>query len=134
LLYKNNLVVKKQTKMDLGTSLEKTSSPMGEESGKSKKYYPSIHISGVKGLEDLPDGEFEFTGKGRVVSMTHNKKAGTCSCEIEVMDLEAGDKAESADLEDSLDKVLTDKEESKNSEMEEEDEMDYEDEDSAKGE
>jgi hypothetical protein len=66
--------------------------------------------------------------------MTHNKKAGTCSCEIEIMDLEAGDKAESADLEDSLDKVLTDKEESKNSEMEEEDEMDYEEEDSAKGE
>jgi hypothetical protein len=105
--------------MDLGTSIEKTESPMGEANGKGKKYYPSIHISNVKGLEDLPDGEFEFTGKGRVVSMTHNKKAGTCSCEIEVMDLEAGEVTEEADLEDSLDKALTDKEESMSEYVEE---------------
>lgn len=88
--------------MDLGKTLDSTAiKPMEETKG--KKYYPSIHISDVKGMDDLPDGEFEFTGKGRVLSMTHNKKNGTCSCEIEIMDLEPGDESEPGE---SLDKTL----------------------------
>lgn len=96
--------------MDLGKSLDnKFAPPAAVNEVKGKKYYPSVHISDIKGLDKLPDGEFEFTGKGRVVSMTHNKKAGICSCELEILELEAGEESDTA--EDGLEKALKGKEE-----------------------
>lgn len=51
--------------------------------------YPTMFIThkmdkNGNALDSLPDGEFEFTGKGKIVSYKEDKKAGTCSCEIEV--------------------------------------------------
>lgn len=49
-------------------------------------YYPSINLHDVEGLEELPEGEFTFTGKGKVVSYTESMRDGkeSCSCEIEI--------------------------------------------------
>lgn len=50
--------------------------------------YPTLHLSDVDELHDLPDGEFYFTAKGRVTrhedSAPVNGKAH-CSCDIAVM-------------------------------------------------
>ena len=108
--------------MNLGSKIS-TKEVVSENKTSDREFYPSFYINNVKGMERLPDGEFSFTGKGRVVSMTHNKKAGTCSCEIEVMDLTPEGKSKSTkSLEDSLDEIEESKAEEVDDEMEDEDE------------
>lgn len=108
--------------MNLGSKISSKEAPA--ESAKSdKEFYPSLYINNVKGMDKLPDGEFSFTGKGRVVSMTNNKKAGTCSCEIEIMDLTPEGKSKSTKgLEDSLNEIEESKAVEVEDEMEDEDE------------
>lgn len=108
--------------MNLGSKI--SVKEMTAEPAKSDKVvYPTLYMSDVKGMEKLPDGGFSFTGKGRVVSMTHNKKAGTCSCEIEIMDLTPEGKSKSTKgLEDSLDEIEESKAVEVEDEMEDEDE------------
>lgn len=60
-----------------------------ESSSGKKIYYPTLYISGVKGL-DLSTGEITFTAKGKVVSVSEResnrdgKVSEEYSCEIEV--------------------------------------------------
>lgn len=95
--------------IDLGSKpqeIGKASTP-----SEDKTYYPTLRISNVEGLDDLPDGEFTFTAKGEVVSHSEDLKNGTCSCEIEIHSIspnakkvkkvkDAGER-----LDDSLDKI-----------------------------
>ncbi len=74
--------------IDLGKKYSDMQGKVAEEP-KDKTSYPTLFVShdsgDGSGLDELPDGEFEFTGKGRVVSYKEDMKNGTCSCEIEVM-------------------------------------------------
>lgn len=76
-------------------------------------FYPTLHLSNVEGLEDLPEGEFTFTGKGKVVSYTERVTDGkkSCSCQLEVHGIspsvKKAKKVKEADerLEDSFNKI-----------------------------
>lgn len=76
-------------------------------------YYPSINVHDVEGLDDLPEGEFTFTGKGKVVSYTESTRDGkeSCSCELEIHSIKPSNnkekKVKEADerLEDSFKKI-----------------------------
>lgn len=99
--------------LDLGKKQDLTVKPANpSKKEKAKVYYPTIHLSDVEGLEDLPEGEFEFEGKGRVVSKTVSERDGKryCSCEIEVQSIECEDCAdEEPTIEDAFDKVAAKK-------------------------
>ncbi len=77
---------------------------------KDSAYYPSLHINNVDGLDNLPDGEFTFTGKGKLISYTESMRNGknTCSCEIEVHSIKPLDEGskKSKDGGDRLDESL----------------------------
>jgi len=91
-----------------------------------KVIYPTLYVSDVKGFKGLPDGEFAFTGKGKVSMVKHDKKRDTCSFEIEVMDITPEGKAKSTKgLEEELDKIEEEKM-SEESDDEMEDEMEDE--------
>lgn len=72
--------------MNLGSKREKNPSLVET---KSEVYYPTLFVSGINKEGDLPDGEFTFTGKAKLVSKTETKRNGkeTYSFEIEVMEL-----------------------------------------------
>ena len=102
--------------IDLGKTPEPVKTPEAPskqaKSAKPKAYYPTIYLSGVSGLESLPEGEFEFEGIGRVVSKTVNTKDGkkTCSCEIEIKSIECEEcEVEDETIEDAFDKVAAKK-------------------------
>lgn len=97
--------------IDLG----KTYNPKAEVALKEstpKTSYPTLFVShDMKddgGLDQLPDGEFEFVGKGKIVSYKENMKDGTCQCEIEVMAIKPSSKKakKAATAEDSLDSAF----------------------------
>lgn len=97
--------------IDLG----KTYNPKAEIAVKEqgpKTSYPTLFVShDIKddgGLNDLPDGEFEFVGKAKIVSYKENMKDGTCQCEIEVMAIKPSTKKtkKSKTAEDSLDSAF----------------------------
>lgn len=98
--------------IDLGSKPGKEMSA-AKPSPAKEVYYPSIHVRDAEGLEDLPDGEFTFTGKGKVVSYTETERDGkeTCSCEIEIHSIKPSTKklrkAKEADerLDDSFNKI-----------------------------
>jgi hypothetical protein len=87
--------------------------PMPEKKS-SKVHYPTLYVSGVEGADELPEGEFTFTGKARVVSKTETTRDGkeNCSCEIEIMEMggfaASGKKTKS--LEEDLDEMEEEKE------------------------
>ncbi len=87
--------------------------PMAEVGAKSapKTSYPTVFISHKvgSGLESLPDGEFEFSGRGQVVSHKENMKDGTSQTEIEIISIKpSSTKAKKAKApEDGLDEALT---------------------------
>ncbi len=102
------------TKMiDLGKKYPSGSEVAAKYSSEDKMSYPTMHIThDIKkdeGLDELPEGEFEFTAKGRVVKYTEDIKNGTCSCEIEVMGISPSTKKakKSKSSEESLDEALT---------------------------
>lgn len=70
--------------IDLGSKPSEAKVSMSAE--KDQTYYPSINIRDAEGLEDLPEGEFTFTGKGKLISFTESMRDGkkTCTCEIEI--------------------------------------------------
>jgi hypothetical protein len=109
--------------MNLGAKTKTDSAIPAPPSGdKDRVVYPTLYISDVKGLDKLPDGDFSFTGKGRVSTMKHDKKNGTCTCEIEIIDFTpTGKEKKSAD---SLDETLKEKEMEVMAEDDEEEESD----------
>lgn len=75
--------------IDLGKSYDEAKTEALPES-KGKTHYPSFYISDVEGLDDLPDGEFTFTGRGEVSSSTKtvDSEGNTSySCEIEIHEI-----------------------------------------------
>lgn len=106
-----------------------------EPSPKDKVYYPSIHLNDVYELDDLPDGEFYFTGKGKVTRHSETTdEDGTqhCSCDIEIQGIKPTGSAapakkgkDSGDmLSDTLDEMEFAKEEASESAQDEADEGD----------
>lgn len=103
--------------------------PMGNGKAKMKEkiYYPTLYISGVKGL-DLSVGDIEFHAKGRVISVSEREtmKDGQpredYSVEIEVREMVpmGMEEMEGEGLDSALDSIASKK--SKKMEMEVEDE------------
>lgn len=87
--------------------------PAMDKKPKETISYPTLFVShdmkDGSGLNELPDGEFEFTGKARIVSYKENMKDGTCQCEMEVMAIKPSTKKakKTKSSEDSLDEALT---------------------------
>lgn len=75
--------------MNLGSKREVYPEAPVSDSKKSEVYYPTLYVSGINKEGDLPDGEFTFTGKAKLVSKTETNRNGkeTYSFEIEVMEL-----------------------------------------------
>lgn len=78
----------------------------------NKAYYPTLSLSDVYQLDDLPDGEFSFQGVGKVVS--HSESTGDdgvrhCSCTIEIFKIKPLGKAQPESLEDALDGIADSK-------------------------
>ena len=101
---------------DLG-SKPQVLSPEASSGKKSepKVSYPTLYVSNAKGLEGLPDGEFEFTGVGKVVHKSVSKRSGSepsTSVEIEIksIDCECDEAGEEDDIEGALDKIAAKKE------------------------
>ena len=96
-----------QGMIDLGHDISATNDPMGGvPSSKTKpvseKSYPSLSIQDIPELDNLPDGEFYFVGKGQVTRHTEDTPVDSapqedgCSCEITVMSMKpVGSAAES---------------------------------------
>ncbi len=82
------------------------------DSSMKKKSYPTLYISGVKGL-DLSTGEITFTAKGKVVSVSERetdrdgKTSEEYSCEIEVHSMSTD--AEKGGLDSAMDKIASKK-------------------------
>lgn len=112
--------------MNLGVKYdEKESMAMPKSTSGDKTSYPTLYVSGIKKEGDLPDGEFTFTGKGKLVSKTETNRNGkeTYSFEIEVHDLTPTSKAVKSKEKDSgeaLDEALTKIETDKSGDMEDE--------------
>jgi hypothetical protein len=97
--------------IDLGREYDSSPCCCSEKpKGKGKKSvsYPTLYISGVKGL-NLTTGEIEFTAKGKVVSVsnrTSEKEGDQWSAEIEVHSISApGAEAEEGSSESSSEKL-----------------------------
>lgn len=98
--------------IDLGN---KPGKEMSKEAAMAPRevYYPTLHLSNVDGLDELPEGEFTFTAKGKVTSYTERVTDGkkSCSCELEVHNIKPSTKKmkkeKDADerLDDSFDKI-----------------------------
>ncbi len=108
--------------VDLGS---KPSEAKSMEIPKDKVYYPSIHLDDVYELDDLPDGEFYFTGKGKVTRHTETEdEDGTrhCSCDIEIQGIKPTGSAAPAkkakDSGDMLSEKLDEMESSKEADSE----------------
>lgn len=110
------MAAKPKGMIDLGKSYG------GEVSAKTADYkdrvsYPSLNLSDVKALDDLPDGEFYFVACGKVTAHSESEMDGKthCSCTIEVRSIkpisakEAG--AAPSTLEDALDEIAEGKDE-----------------------
>lgn len=99
--------------IDLGRKPEKLGKP--EVAKDPKVYYPTLHLNNIEGLDDLPEGEFTFTGKGKLVSYSENLETGTCSCELEIRSISPSSKKvkKSKDagerLDDSFDEIAKNK-------------------------
>ena len=123
--------------IDLGRkcdTCEMTISPSSKKT--SKIYYPTLYISGVKGL-DLSVGPIEFHAKGKVVSvseretMKNGQPSEDYSVEIEVQEMVPMGMSEMEDsasgLEDAIDSIAAKKSKSLMAEADMEDEMEDED-------
>lgn len=85
-----------------------------DESEDGKMSYPTLYIRDIPELDDLPDGEFYFTAKGKVTQHTESDPVdgeddGHCSCEITVLSMKpmaSGKKAPKSDPEAGLDGAL----------------------------
>lgn len=79
-------------------------SPCCHEKDEDKKYYPTLYISGVKGL-DLDMGDVVFVAKGRVRSVAEREKSKggeEMSYEIDVHEIEVKDESS---IEDKMDRI-----------------------------
>ncbi len=98
--------------IDLGKSYDTKAEISVPE--KNRVSYPTMYVShdmkDDSGLDELPDGEFEFTAKGRVISYKEDMKNKTCSCEIEVIGIKPSTKKakKAKSSEESLDTALDD--------------------------
>ena len=123
--------------IDLGRkcdTCEMTISPSSKKT--SKIYYPTLYISGVKGL-DLSVGPIEFHAKGKVVSvseresMKNGQPSEDYSVEIEIQEMVPMGMSEMEDsasgLEDAIDSIAAKKSKSLMAEADMEDEMEDED-------
>lgn len=97
-------------------------SALSAKEPESKEYFPSIYLSeSSKEVNGLPEGEFSFSGKGKVVSRTESTTNGKTrySCEIEIHEITPEGKAKDSDK--SLDDSLTEIESKKMDDGSEED-------------
>lgn len=97
--------------IDLGQESTGCCVPESSKKGEKKKYYPTLYISGVEGL-DLQTGDIEFRAKGRVVSISRRESADDgekCSCEIEVHSINYPGAVPEDDSEDSTESKLDSK-------------------------
>jgi hypothetical protein len=75
----------------------------------AKTYFPSIYIRSKEKI-DFPDGEFEFTAKGKQIM--YKEKEGEDYCyEIEVMEIEPEGEAEKEIEKKSMDSMTGDDDE-----------------------
>lgn len=97
--------------IDLGKKCETCDMPAPMKSEKNKVYYPTLYISGVKGL-DLSVGDIEFHAKGKVVSvseresMKNGQPSEDYSVEIEVREMVPMGMSEMEDSSSGLDKAM----------------------------
>jgi hypothetical protein len=98
--------------IDLGKKYNSGAELSVDKKPKESVSYPTLFVShdmkDGSGLDELPDGEFEFTGKARIVSYKENMKDGTCQCEIEVMGIKPSTKRakKAKTSEENLDSAL----------------------------
>ena len=95
--------------IDLGRKYSSPSPVKENKSTEPKISYQTLYVSGVDSLKDLPSGEFNFTGKGKVVSKTERTSDGKtdCSCEIEVHSIEPKSSKTSKSSSEGLAEALT---------------------------
>lgn len=123
--------------IDLGRKCDDCVVPISPPSKKnSKVYYPTLYISGVKGL-DLSVGPIEFHAKGKVVSVSERESmkdgqpSEDYSVEIEVQEMVPMGMSEMKDsasgLEDAIDSIAAKKSKSLMAEADMEDDSEDED-------
>lgn len=123
--------------IDLGRKCDTCEMTIAPSSKKGNKiYYPTLYISGVKGL-DLEVGDIEFHAKGRVVSvseretMKNGQPSEEYAVEIEVQEMVPMGMSEMEDsasgLEDAMDSIAAKKSKSLMADSEMEDDSDMED-------
>lgn len=98
----------KSMTIDLGKSYDSMESTGSSPVKKTPKVsYPTLYVSGIDSIDNLPDGEFKFSAVGKVVSKSESTRDGktSCSCEIEVQSItpDQSDKSSAQGLADSLD-------------------------------
>lgn len=95
--------------INLGVTPPKPSkADVAQPAKKTGPYYPSVYINDIPDLHKLPDGEFTFTGTGKLISRKVEDRNGkkTCSCELEIHSIEPDESTEAGDtLDDALDKI-----------------------------
>lgn len=90
--------------MDLGTAYSGTCCPGPENKIEERVDYPTIYIRG-KNAPKLPEGEFTFVCKGKVVGYRDPiDRPDDKSCEIAVMSIKVKGE-DSGDIKDAFDKV-----------------------------
>ena len=99
--------------IDLGVSYENPPSPVKTSGSKKRKSYPTLYISGVKGLEpEIGDVYGNFRGKVISVSSRNSESDGsTVSCEIEIHEISLNDeeREDGNGLEKALDAIASEK-------------------------
>ena len=71
--------------IELGTEPGKGNSPMAMPENPKKKYYPTLYISGVKGLDQIPEegcALIDFKRRSITVSDREGEKSGSVELEI----------------------------------------------------
>lgn len=98
----------KGKKIDFGAKPEKPAMVMDAKK-EPTVFYPTLHVGNIEGVADLPSGEFDFTGRGKVVHKSVSERNGkkSYSCEIEVHHM-TPTKADGSEDEGGLDKALED--------------------------
>lgn len=95
--------------LELGRSLNETVSPAPEKpkKGKGKKYYPTLFIDSVAGLEQLPEeGCILIDYKRRSMTVSQRDGKATCSVELEIRTLCLPDEYEDTnDAEELVDEL-----------------------------
>jgi hypothetical protein len=115
--------------IDLGKTFSKEDCMAMDPCKDKSVHYPTLYVSGIDDVEidALPEGEFTFTAKAKLLSSTESFRDGkrTYSCEIEIQSIkpEGGSrKKKSKSTEESLDEAFSETEKKKSESYSEDDE------------